>query len=425
MVPIATDGSLAPVDIVKSADGLLDVVFLINSEEPESVSLEPVASSLAPTESVSFSDLDACRRAMKTCGAGSAQTFVDRYCRLAALLNARGTEDETTWGRKDVQRQLYRQAGISRTRSLRLRSAEDLLGFIGAEGLPVVVKPVDGVASRELWILRSQDDVQELLRSRSGPEYFSGMFAETFISGKAPHASHLGDYHSAEIFRDGLGRPFTAVLSDRIAPRRPATREAGVIFPTHLDDIEAAALLQTALAAIDALGERQGAFHVEVKQSVPQSDVIEVNGRLGGFVHRLVLAGTGVDMGRVALLAGLGRAEYVRLDWRRCVAVLMYQPPIEAAYVESGPGRRELMDLPGVFSVDRLSGAGVSVDGRGGNGGAVARVWLAADDHDMLHSRICRVVETLDERFVLVDRHGRRVCDNTWTEQISRKKHEE
>jgi hypothetical protein len=425
IVPIAADGSLAPVDIAKSADGLLDLVFLINSEEPDSVSLEPIASSLARTESAPFSDLEACRRVMKLCEAGSAQTFVDRYCQLTAVLNSVGPEDKTTWGRKDLQRQLYRDAGVSRTRSLRLQSAECLLRFIAAEGLPIVVKPVDGVASRELWILRSEDDVQELLRSRGGSDYFAGMFAETFIMGQPPYAPYLGDYYSAEVFRDRSGVPFVSVLSDRIAPRKPANREAGVIFPTHLDNTDAATLLRTAHAAVDALGERHGAFHVEVKQSVPQPDVIEVNGRLGGFVHRLVLAGTGVDMGRVAMLAGLGRAADVRLDWRRCVALLMYQPPVDAIHIKAGPNRRELMDLPGVFSVDRLTGPGAAVDGRGGNGGALARVWLTADDHDMLHRRLQRVVETLDERFVLVDRHGRRVCDTKWTEQISQHQYEE
>jgi biotin carboxylase len=424
-VPIAADGSLAPVEIAKSADGLLDVIFLVNSEDPNSVSLGPVAASLAPTEAVPFSDLDACRRAMKEWGADSAQTFVDRYCRLTALLNAPDSESETTWGRKDVQRQLYREAGVSRTRSLRLRNAESLRRFVEDQGFPVVVKPVDGVASRELWILRSEDDVQELLLSRDIPEYFSGMFAETFISGKQPHAPYLGDYHSAEMFRDRSGHSFVSVLSDRIAPRQPANREAGVIFPTHLDDADAAALLQTAHAAVDALGERHGAFHVEVKQSLPRPDVIEVNGRLGGFVHRLVSSGTGVDMGRVALLAGLGRPADIRLEWRRCVALLMYQPPVGAARVESGPGRRELLDLPGVFSVDRLAGTGVSVDGREGNGGALARVWLTADDHTALHQRIRQVVETLDRRFVLVDRHGQQVRDTQWTEQISRHQYEE
>ncbi|MGW1067464.1 ATP-grasp domain-containing protein [Streptomyces aureus] len=425
IVPIAADGSLAPVDIAKSADGLLDLVFLINSEEPESVSLKPIASSLARTESAPFSDLQACRRVMKVCEAGSAQTFVDRYCRLTALLNSADFDDETTWGQKDVQRQLYRDAGVSHTRSLRLLSADCLLRFVATEGLPIVVKPVDGVASRDLWILRTDDDVQELLHSQSGPDYFAGMFAETFIMGQPPHAPFLGDYYSAEVFRDRSGDPFVSVLSDRIAPRKPANREAGVIFPTHLDDTDAAALLRTAHAAVDALGERHGAFHVEVKQSVPQPDVIEVNGRLGGFVHRLVLAGTGVDMGRVALLAGLGRATEVHLDWRHCVALLMYQPPVDATRVEAGPNRRELMDLPGVFSVDRLTSPGAAVDGRGGNGGALARVWLTADDHGMLHRRLRRVVETLDERFVLGDRHGRRVCDTQWTEQISRHQYEE
>ncbi|MCY1144086.1 ATP-grasp domain-containing protein [Actinoplanes sp. Pm04-4] len=425
MVPIAADGSLAPVDIAKSSDGLLELVFLINSEEPESASLAPIASALARTESAPFSDLEACRRAMERCGAGSAQTFVDRYCRLTALLNAVGSERETTWGRKDVQRQLYRMAGVSHTRSRRLHSAECLLGFIAAEGLPVVVKPVDGVASRELWILRNENDVREILQSRSRPENFAGMFAETFIMGQPPHAPYLGDYYSAEVFRDRSGNPFISVLSDRIAPREPANREAGVIFPTHLDNTEAAVLLRTADAAVDALGEHHGAFHVEVKQGVPQPDVIEVNGRLGGFVHRLVLAGTGVDMGRMALLAGLGRAADVRLDWRRCVALLMFQPPVDALRIEAGPNRRELMDLPGVFSVDRLVSHGAVVDGRGENGGALARVWLTADDHDMLHRRVGRVVETLDERFVLVDRNGRRVCDTRWTQQISRHQYKE
>lgn len=163
-------GSLPPAEIAVCADGLADLYFLVDAGEPD---IFAVARTLAPTTQADFSDRDACLDAVRRTGASVVGTFNDLLCPLVAWLNAglNGDADtEALWGRKDVQRQRLRAAGLSGVMSNRVSDGFALREFARQAGFPVVVKPTNGCGSHEVWLLRQEADVDAFLaRSGTGP----------------------------------------------------------------------------------------------------------------------------------------------------------------------------------------------------------------------------------------------------------------
>jgi hypothetical protein len=414
---------MSPAEIVACADGLADLYFLVDVAEPD---IFAVARSLAPTTQVDFSDRDACLDAVRRIGASAVGTFADQMCPLAAWLNARLNGDadtEALWGRKDVQRQRLRAAGLSGVMSNRVSDGFALRKFARQAGFPVVVKPTNGCGSHEVWLLRQEADVDAFLaRSGTGPrQELDDVFAEQFIVGEPWAGPHRADYVSAELFRPGRGTEAAALrfVTDRLPPAWPF-RETGLVLPSVIGPERQRLLLTTAERALDAVGARRGVFHVEIKTKSPVPEIIELNGRLGGFLARLVGYGTGEKLGRLALACLLGHAQDLTLGWDRCAQVLLFQAPPGAVAVTSAPTRREIRRLPGVVAVDRVSPEGTAVDWRDGTNHAVAWVWLTGDGHDELHERLVDLASFLSDRFTFADADGREVRDSEWLERVSK-----
>jgi hypothetical protein len=416
-------GSLPPAEIASCADGLADLYFLVDAAEPD---IFAVARSLAPTTQADFSDRDACLDAVRRMGATVAGTFNDQMCPLVAWLNARLNGDadtEALWGRKDVQRQRLRAAGLSEVMSNRVSDGFALRKFARQAGFPVVVKPTSGCGSNEVWLLRQEADVDAFLaRSGTGPrQELDDVFAEQFIVGEPWAGPHRADYVSAELFRPGGGTQAAALrfVTDRLPSACPF-RETGLILPSAIAPERQRLLLTTAERALDAVGAREGVFHVEIKTKSPVPEIIELNGRLGGFVARLVGYGTGERLGRLALSCLLGHAQELTLSWDRCAQVLLFQAPPAAVAVTRAPTRREIRRMPGVVAVDEVSPEGTAVDWRHGTNRAVAWVWLTGDGHDELHERLVDLARFLSGSFTFVDADGREVRDCDWLERVSK-----
>lgn len=410
-------GSLSPVQIARAAATDLSLRFVVGADDSCDL-LAAVAAELAPTVRVDLTDLDACRRAVA--GADAVATFSDPLCPLVCRLS--GTPG--LWGRKDLQRRALWEAGVSQVRSCVLSDADALRRFAKDVGWPLVVKPADGVSGRDVWLVRGEEDVHALVGRQegesdtgngSGP--LTGMFAEQYISGGVPAGPHLADYVSVEVFVS-RGRPRTAFITDRLVPAHPC-RETGLLLPTNLPPDQQRQVAACATEALEVLEVADGAFHIEVKPGRQRPEVVEVNGRLGGYVARLAHYAAGADVARTALDSLLSRPYMLRPEWRRAVLVLLYPAPLGAATVTSVPSRRELARLPGVLAVDSVAQAGEPVDWRSGAAGNVATLWLGADDHDALCRRLADAVSYLGRHCAFAGLTGAPVRDDTWWTQMA------
>lgn len=400
-VLLAENGSLTPAEITVAARGTVELLYLVDTGT-ESDRVSAIASALAPARRVPFTDFDSCAEALRAADIEAVTTFVDSLCPLAGRLGRilRGLDDldSVLWGRKDLQRRALVDSGLSAVASARLRDASSLLAFAADHGFPFVVKPVAGVSSRDTWLIDSEGAISEFLAARQYPKSLalSAMFAEEYIRGEQPPAPNLADYVSVDVFLS-VGRCAATIVTDRLVPARPF-RETGAVFPTSLPADREKAVTDYALSALAALNVPDGVYHVELKPTT-RPEVIEVNGRMGGFIARLARYGAQADLGRAALLAPAGRLSPLNLDWHRAVLVMTYQAPAAARTVVASPARREIASMPGVLAVDAVSAPGQPVDWRDGTGSAVATVWLGADNHGDLRARMADVSGLLAAKF--------------------------
>jgi len=116
-------------------------------------------------------------------------------------------------------------------------------------------------------------------------------------------------------------------------------RESGAFFPSTLDAGTADRVLAATREALLALEVTSGVTHAEFKLTADGPRLIEVNGRLGGFVNDLVGRATGVSMVRLVLENALATSTPVpeRIDMpgdmpgRRVAFQRFYPPPSSTA----------------------------------------------------------------------------------------------
>jgi len=166
--------------------------------------------------------------------------------------------------------------------------------------LPVVVKPVDGSGSfgvslgATLWdTTKAAKRLGALTVNERGLPMSTDFLVERFVEGAE---------YSVEVFG---GRAVGTTAKHLGDP--PSFVETGHDFPATLPPQTNEALVDTALAAVRAIGVTWGPTHVEIRLSRDGPRVIEVNPRLaGGWIPQLVLLASGVDLITATISAAVG-----------------------------------------------------------------------------------------------------------------------
>jgi hypothetical protein len=151
-------------------------------------------------------------------------------------------------------------------------------------------------------------------------------------------------------------------------------------------------------AALRAAGVRHGLCHTELKLTPAGPRVIEVNGRLGGYVDDVVSRSSGMSPLRLALAAALERAGAVERPRPERVAYQLFVlPPVGARAIERVDGVEAARRLPGVLRVELQRRPGDAVDWREGTASRVAVVHGEAPDH----AELLRVRRLLAELLIV------------------------
>jgi glutathione synthase/RimK-type ligase-like ATP-grasp enzyme len=234
---------------------------------------------------------------------------------------------------------------------------------------PVVLKPRQGAASRDTHMVRDEAALRMVMAARSTDDTEPTMVVESYMEGASPPPSQqFGDYVSVEsVVVDGTISHLA--VTGRL-PQAPPFRETGLVIPTDFSASVVEDLLQVATAAIAAVGVRIGCLHTEIKVTDEGPRVIEVNGRIGGFVPQVLrLASPGTDLIGISRRVAIGeRLVFPDLVPTAAVGyVLVQQPPIGAQRVASVEGLHRLAAYPGVDAVSLSRPPGHEVDWRKGS----------------------------------------------------------
>jgi biotin carboxylase len=232
----------------------------------------------------------------------SSEYYQSAAARVARLLGLPGGDSDALRRCRDKaeQRRKLGHAGVAQPRYVEVQTPDAAVEAAGRLGFPVVVKPLDGTGSVGVTLALAKDQVQRaaarLFNSRvneRGMPVAPRLLVEEYVDGPE-YSVELWHGRAVGVTEKHLGRP-------------PHFVEIGHTFPAPVADATRSSLIETAEAAVEALGVRFGGGHVELRDSYAGPKVVEVNPRLaGGFIPSLV-ALTGIDLiGRlVAAVTGV------------------------------------------------------------------------------------------------------------------------
>jgi len=288
---------------------------------------------------------------------------------------------------KVAQRQAFSDAGlpVPLCAPLSTRSTpEEVSAIIDVVTFPVIIKPRHGAASRETHLAHDPTELRDLIDQIGAISDDLDMVVEEYMAGATPPpSSYFGDYVSVESVV-AHGHISHLAVTGRL-PSVPPFREVGLIIPCDYDESIVNQILGVATAAVRALGIRSGCLHTEIKVTDDGPRVIEVNGRIGGFVApTLAQAVPGLDFYDISQRVALG--ETVAFDFPvrpdRVGYSIVGQPPQGARHVTTITGLDRVAARDGVASVSLNRQPGDPVDWRLGSHEYVYSVIGSAPNHD-------------------------------------------
>ena len=259
------------------------------------------------------------------------------------------------------------------------------------EGLPfpAVLKPRVGTGGRFTTFCEDVAAVSEALRDRSERREEGGMILEEMLgSRRSGPAGDGGEAISDLVSVDTLvidSRCRHAGFTRHLGLAWPFRRTGSFLItePDHPDLAVAATAVEEAVAA---LGVARGWLNVDVILTAEGPRIIEVNGRVGGGVPRMLhMLGRPNPLSAQMQLALGGDPDIGGGPAAPGLAyMLLVQPPPEARSVVSISGVDRVIALPGVVQAAINKHAGDSVDWRDGSPGFVVGVYGTASSLDQL-----------------------------------------
>ena len=285
---------------------------------------------------------------------------------------------------KTVMKRLMRLAGVRAPRYLAVTAEADPAALAAELGLPLVVKPVDGAASRGVVVVHTEREIADALAQI--PPGGSDYEAEEFVEGPIYHLDGVryeGRFHfispSAYVntcLDYALGLPMGSVLLD---PGPLRTQLTGF-----------------AAEALDALGLRDGPFHLEVIVTPAGEPVfLEVGLRPGGggvpFLNRDLF---GIDLFAEAFRSAVGleplTSEKELAGIEASGGWLLFPEPVPVP--QRLAGRNSLIgEVPEIYD-EALPEPGHVFDGNGGYDHAGGRFLFRAADQAAVQRAVLAVI---------------------------------
>lgn len=253
---------------------------------------------------------------------------------------------------------------------------------------PAMLKPRHGSGSRGVVEVRTFEQLRANVERRDVHE--PALMLEEYLRDRDPDQDFAGYVSVESTVSDGLVSHLA--ITGRLPPAEPF-RETGFFIPAALAGDDRAAVLDSAGAAITALGVTIGCLHTEIKLTPDGPRVIELNARIGGSVSKMMPIATGINPLTLALRLALGeRVVFDEMPPSTQVTFMLYaQAPASMRRIVAVEGIDRLRADPAVAELILKRGPGQSVDWREGNHGHVFSVLGVVADHDQLRALVRRI----------------------------------
>ncbi len=397
-------------DLVTAMDGLCSPIWLVDLSSPAMRKPARLLARLGPLADASGYSAATISEALKQHRPTAVVDFNGRMtvC-LAEVAQQLGLEFPTpdiarSLIDKKLQRRVMQEAGISTPRWVEVpgyadeRTAADLARAVT---FPAILKPRAGGGSRNVERVIDQDHfVRMMMDTNDRPDEQSGWILESMLVGADRCPTRYSDVVSVESFiLDGAVRHLAVTAR---FPLAEPFRETGSILPSDLPPAVAEAAMDVAASALRSLGLRSGCHHTELKLTDDGPRIIEVNGRIGGAIPKLLRLAGDFDIHRLAIKLALGIAPDVEppLALDKVAFWSFGTPAMTATALTDIAGLDRLTALPGITDVGVIKKPNEALDWRQGLRGRVYEVFGTADTHDEVVALRDAIEKTVEMAFV-------------------------
>jgi len=216
---------------------------------------------------------------------------------------------------------------------------------------PAVLKPRAGAGARDTFLVRSARDVVDALNRCDPDEEF---ILEEWLPDRATTQTLSANVVSVEsITRDG--NVDHLMVTGRF-PYAPPFRDSGGFLPSDLEQSDWNDVCALAGRAILAAGIRDGVIHTEIKMTPSGPRVVEINGRLGGGVSKLIerIGGPSLNGWVMRLALGDDVGPLPTFDQSLVSFFHFVVAPLNAVAFEAISGLDELTALKAQLGIDDI-----------------------------------------------------------------------
>ena len=385
---------------VGAAQGLCDLVWVVDTSVAEVELMARLLRRLGAVVDVAGLSVKDAAAAISAAGPHGLLALADGQlvwtARVAELLGLRFLSVSAAERATDkyAQRRALADAGLPVPAHRLVPSLDDAAAWTALAELtfPAILKPRQGSGSRGVFRVDSLDELRSRVREEAGT---AGSAApQTMVEEYLPDRGGPDDFAAYVSVESVVSQGHTSHLA--ITGRFPLAeplRETGFFIPAVLATGERDAVLGTADATIAAVGVGIGCVHTEIKLTPDGPRVIELNGRVGGSVAKMLPIATGVDPLTIAMRLALGEhVSFEKMPRCRQVTYMLYaQAPVSIRRIRAVEGLEALRADPAVLELILKRGPGQTVDWREGNHGHVFSVLGSLGDHDQLRAFARRV----------------------------------
>ncbi len=398
--------SFAPLSVTEAADGICDLIWVIDSTKPDARTIAKLLRRFGPVIDSADLTLEQVAVRVREHEPDGILSMHDAdlvwTAELAELLGLPFHSHATavTLTDKNAQRTALARAGLPVPPFSIIPAAADpaAISQIGSTfRYPAVLKPRNGQSSRDTLPIASYEELEAtLLDLRRRP----GAPVEDFVlEGYIPDAtSELGGHGFASFVSVESvvehGQVAHASISARTPFRWPFL-ETGYCTPTALAPALQAEVLKVAGDAARALQVETSCLHTEIKLTDDGPVIIEVNGRPGGGMSEMLERASDGSFSIVKSALRLAVGEHVGLTGPiECsrVGYLLYAfPQTDLEWIDGVEGLGHLGERDGVDEVVLVRGPGQRVDWREGSEAHVFHLTGTTANHDELLQLIAAI----------------------------------
>ncbi|MFI6348022.1 acetyl-CoA carboxylase biotin carboxylase subunit family protein [Streptomyces sp. NPDC050560] len=326
--------------------------------------------------------------------------FVSRLA-YALDLPAHAPADLGPITRKPLQRQRLADRGVEVVRFREVARVDEVESALAHVGLPAMVKPTVGAGSRGTLRVHTRAQCAAAVAEIVGPDAAARgvpggtAIVEEFLAG-AQVEHPWGDYIGVSCIVGGDDvHPF--FIAGRFASADPFRERGAYGRPFRLPEPVLRAARELACRVVRALDVRNGVCEVELKLTSTGLRVLELNGRLAGWVDEMAVRTGSADPADLALRSALGLEIPVPSGRTNGLVAFVYNvvPPMTATGVVAvGDGLLGLRALDTVERVEIHTAPGAPVDWREGTRSRVASVSGTVADAAELPRLVARIENT-------------------------------